>query len=118
MTPGQRFYLTLRPVAGHDGEPTVRLRGALKTLLRTFGFRCTRLTVKDDDPAVDASTDAPQPQIAVMLPPAKPDPVEELLREHDREQRALLDQLDRERDQEAEALMKQLDSLDGANDTK
>lgn len=56
--PAPDFALVLRPVRdplarvnGFDRDPTLRLRYALKTLLRGFGLKCTRVyeTVPSDD---------------------------------------------------------------------
>ena len=48
---GEQFKLTLHPLPTRPGEPdpTYRLRGALKVLLRRFRFRCVKIDVVDGD---------------------------------------------------------------------
>ena len=45
------FKLTIRPLPTRPGEPdpTYRLRGALKVLLRRFRFRCVKIETVDGD---------------------------------------------------------------------
>jgi hypothetical protein len=38
-----RFVLTLEPLPGDDPPVFIRLRAALKTLLRAFRFRCVQI---------------------------------------------------------------------------
>jgi hypothetical protein len=40
---GERYRLELEALAGDDAPPVVRLRSALKCLLRSFRLRCRRV---------------------------------------------------------------------------
>jgi hypothetical protein len=40
---GERFRLELEALAGDDAPPVVRLRSALKCLLRAFRLKCRRV---------------------------------------------------------------------------
>lgn len=42
------YTLTLTPVSGWSVPPSVRLKRALKTLLRGFGLRCVRIGEADE----------------------------------------------------------------------
>lgn len=42
--PDPRYALTLAPLPGWPTPPVVRLRGALKVLLRGFGLRCLEVS--------------------------------------------------------------------------
>jgi hypothetical protein len=56
----QRYLITLAPVG--DGPPAeVRVRRALKCLLRSFGLRCTAVRLADPDASTDkhSSMDLP-----------------------------------------------------------
>jgi hypothetical protein len=53
------WVLTVRPLPTRYGDapPEVRLRRALKCLLRTFGLRCVRVEDVSADPEAEPSSD-------------------------------------------------------------
>jgi hypothetical protein len=42
MPTDERFHIELTALPGGDTSPVIRLRHALKVLLRRFGLKCTR----------------------------------------------------------------------------
>lgn len=61
-----RWTIQIQPVPGWSVPPIVRLRGALKVLLRTFGLRCVSILEDDtcDAPAGAATADGADAPVA------------------------------------------------------
>lgn len=58
MTKPQTYRLTLKPLPRPGGPPAdVRLRGALKVLLRRFGLRCVHLEWPSDERGDEAESE-------------------------------------------------------------
>lgn len=56
----ERFTITIESVPGRDTPAIIRLRGALKCLLRAFGLRCVGLS-QPREPGIIPSSDETTP---------------------------------------------------------
>jgi len=54
---GERYRLEIEALAGDDAPPVVRLRSALKCLLRAFRLKCRRVEAVPPGPDAEATTD-------------------------------------------------------------
>lgn len=50
--PNETFVVTLRPLPNWNAPPVIRMRRALKMLLRQYGLKCTCLAEQKPEPAV------------------------------------------------------------------